>query len=364
MKPKKEQSNQEYLQHIDQMNKVQNELIGRLSQLSETTVTLQNQVNEKFTNQERQLSKTIEERLNNVTKNVHEGLEKSSQKTSHLMGDVLSRLAVIDAAQKNISTLSSQVVSLQDVLSNKQARGAFGETQLKDLVEAIMPPGSFSFQASVGKSNVGSSYRADCLINLPYPPGPVVIDAKFPLEFYHQYRDAKTELETQQALKAFGQSVLKHIQDISSKYIIPGETAESAFMFIPSEAVYSEIYASLPAVVEKSYRSKVFMVSPTTLWATLNTVRTVLKDVKMREQAGVLQKEIVKVLADVVRLNERVQKLQRHFELSFDDLKQIHISTDKITRKIHHIDKLQLNEDEQENVVNLAEGQKKPAQLS
>ncbi|MEE8273368.1 MAG: DNA recombination protein RmuC [Alphaproteobacteria bacterium] len=318
----------------------QHDLGGRLKHITETSAAAQAQLTERLHAQERLLAKTLEERLADISRRVGESLEKSSTQTHKTMSEVRERLAVIDAAQKNISELSGQVVSLQEVLSNRQARGAFGEVQLNDLVSNILPPSAYSFQTTLA-----GGQRADCLIALPNPPGPIAIDAKFPLESYHALRAARDDAAKTVAARAFRSDLLKHINDIAGKYIVPGETAESALMFLPSEAVYAELHANFADVVEKSYRARVWIVSPTTLWATLNTVRAVLKDVRMREQAGVIQTQVLALLEDVVRLDERVAKLQKHFEQTGEDVRQIRISTDKVTRKAERIEEIQLEDD-------------------
>lgn len=308
----------------------QKELSGRLAQMAETSAAAQATIN-----------KTLEERLDAVTKRLGDGLEQSTVRTQKTIGDIQSRLAVIDAAQKNLTELAGQVVGLQDILANKQARGAFGEVQLEDLVRNILPPSAYEFQATLANGK-----RADCLIKLPDPPGPIVVDAKFPLESYHARRAAQDDASKLAAGRAFGQDILKHIKDIAERYIVPGETAESALMFLPSEAVYAELHAEFPEVVERSYRARVWIVSPTTLWALLNTVRAVLKDVQMHEQAGIIQKEVLTMLSDVARLDDRVGKLQRHFDLTSEDIRQIRISTEKVTKRGERIEGLELGEDD------------------
>ena len=321
----------------DKLATNQGELAGRLTQLSETQVTNQNRLVDLMQSQERAVSKKLEERLADLGQRFGEGMEKSrvSQQTS--LGELKERLVRIDAAQKNIEELSSQVVGLQDILSNKQARGAFGEVQLTDLVKSIMPPNFYSFQATLSGGR-----RVDCLLNLPYPPGPIAIDAKFPLESYRLLVDAGSDRDKNQARKLLATDVLKHVSDISEKYIIPGETAESALLFLPSEAVYAELHANLPDVIERSWKSKVWVVSPTTLMATLNTIRAVLKDSQMREQAHVIQREIMILLQDIGRLDGRVGKLENHFRQAEDDLRQIRVSTEKITKRGNKIEEIEL----------------------
>lgn len=321
----------------DKLATNQGELAGRLTQLSETQITNQNRLIDLMQSQERAVSKKLEERLADLGQRFGEGMEKSrvSQQTS--LGELKERLVRIDAAQKNIEELSSQVVGLQDILSNKQARGAFGEVQLTDLVKSIMPPNFYSFQATLSGGR-----RVDCLLNLPYPPGPIAIDAKFPLESYRLLVDAGSDRDKNQARKLLATDVLKHVSDISEKYIIPGETAESALLFLPSEAVYAELHANLPDVIERSWKSKVWVVSPTTLMATLNTIRAVLKDSQMREQAHVIQREIMILLQDIGRLDGRVGKLENHFRQAEDDLRQIRVSTEKITKRGNKIEEIEL----------------------
>ncbi|MEE2980896.1 MAG: DNA recombination protein RmuC [Pseudomonadota bacterium] len=306
----------------------QNDLAGRLTAITETSTAAQSE-----------LTKTLNDRLDAVSKRLGDGLEASSEKTTKTMTDLRERLVRIDAAQKNIAELSGQVVSLQEVLSNKQARGAFGEIQLNDLITNILPPSAYQFQATLGNGT-----RCDCLLTLPNPPGAIAIDAKFPLESYHALRNADDEAAKTVAERAFHQAIVKHIDDISGKYIIPGETAESALMFLPSEAVYAELHATFGDVVEKSYRARVWIVSPTTLMATLNTVRAVLKDARMREQAGVIQRELLTLLKDVERLDDRVEKLQIHFEQATKDISQIRISTAKVTSRAERIEDIQLED--------------------
>ncbi len=285
------------------------------------------------------IGRTLNERLDQVSKRLGDSLAATSEKTTTSLGELQKRLALIDSAQKNIAELSSRVVDLQDVLANKQARGAFGEVQLNDIVRNALPPSAYEFQATLGNGR-----RVDCLIKMPNPPGPIAIDAKFPLESYHQLRQANDDTARTQAARGFTADLQKHIVDIAERYIVAGETAESALMFLPSEAVYAELHASFPAVVERSYRARVWIVSPTTLWATLNTVRAVLKDTRTREQAGVIQTQVHELMSDIVRLDTRVANLQRHFGQAEKDLREIDISAGKITQRAERIEALQLDD--------------------
>jgi DNA recombination protein RmuC len=288
------------------------------------------------------VERSLREQEQALSKVVHERLDRTEKATGQIVTDLRERLVRIDEAQKKIGDLSTQVVSLQEVLSNKQARGAFGEVQLNDLVQNTLPPQAYEFQCTLS-----SGVRADCLLKLPNPPGSIAIDAKFPLESYSALRavpagDGPALLVAQ---RAFQQAIRKHIGDIRDKYILPGETAESALMFLPSEAVYAELHANFTGLVEESYRARVWIVSPTTMMATLNTVRAVLKDVRMREQAGEIQKTVGLLMDDVRRLDERVDKLKTHFTQTEKDLRDIDVSADRITRRGQRILDVDLGEE-------------------
>ncbi len=303
-------------------------LTERLQALAEAHVTSQ-----------ATLTKLLEERLDKVSQRMGQSLTDTATKTAESLGKLNNRLSVIDQAQKNITELSGQVVSLQDILANKQARGAFGELQLSELVEAALPPSAFQFQATLGNGK-----RADCLIDLPNPPGPIVIDAKFPLESFYALRAADDNAAKAQAQRDFRIAIQKHVSDIADKYIVPGETAESALMFLPSEAIYAELHTSFADLVQKSYRARVWIVSPTTLMATLNTVRAVLKDARMRAQAHVIQQEVEKMAQDVGRLQKRVGNLRSHFGQANKDIDEIVTSADRIAKRADRIEHVQLED--------------------
>jgi DNA recombination protein RmuC len=314
---------------------------GRLDEIITATRANESATTERLAAQERTMRELLEARLKDVSKSVTDGILKSTDRTVDSMTQIQKRLAVIDEAQKNISELSTQMVGLQDILSNKQARGAFGEVQLNDLVSAVLPNSAYAFQATLSNGK-----RADCLLHLPNPPGSIVIDAKFPLESFQALANAKDEAEKKTASRAFATDVIKHINDIATKYILPGETAESALMFLPSESVYAEIHANFRDVVEKSHKARVWIVSPTTMMATLNTVRAVLKDVRMREQAHVIQKEVEILAQDVTRLDDRVTSLKRHFGQAEGDIRQIETSTSKITSRAERIAEIEMAEED------------------
>ena len=315
------------------------EITDRLDHAVKLQIDTMLKVLEGMQAQERHVRNALDERLTALQSQLGERLDKGQQETSKTVTDLRERLVRIDEAQKSINQLSSQVVSLNEVLSNKQARGAFGEVQLTDLVSAILPPSAFAMQASLS-----NGARVDCLLSLPQPPGPICIDAKFPLESYHALRAASDPAQQTIAERQFRQDVGKHISDIAGKYIIAGETAESALMFLPSEAVYAELHTNFLDVVDRSYRARVYIVSPTTLMATLNTVRAVLKDVRMREQAHLIQKEVGLLVGDVERLADRVGNLKKHFGQTTADIDKIVISTDKIASRGEKIQQVEMED--------------------
>lgn len=281
----------------------------------------------------------MEQRLAHVQNQMNENLHGSARRTAQSLGELQQRLHSIDKAQENITKLSSDVLSLQDILSNKQTRGAFGEIQLNDIVTKALPSDSYTLQATLSNGR-----RADCLIHLPNPPGPIVIDSKFPLEAYEALRNAKTEWDVNEAGKFMRLSVKRHIKDISDKYIIEGETADGALMFLPSEAVYAEIHANFPELVREGFAARVWIVSPTTCMATLNTMRAILKDARMREQAGAIRRELGLLYQDVDRLGQRVENLDRHFSQATKDLTEIKISADKAGKRARRLDNFDFEE--------------------
>ncbi len=286
----------------------------------------------------------MEERLAKVQLQMTENLSHSSRRTAQSLGDLQQRLTTIDKAQEKITKLSGDVLSLQDILSNKQTRGAFGEIQLTDIVSKALPSDGFKLQATLSNGK-----RADCLIKLPNPPGPIVIDSKFPLEAYEALRNGSSETEKSSAVRLFRTSVRKHIKDISEKYIIEGETADGAILFLPSEAVYAELHANFSDLVREGFSARVWIVSPTTCMATLNTMRAILKDARMREQAGAIRNELTLLYHDVDRLGVRVESLDRHFNQAAKDISDIKISADKAGRRAKRLDNFDFEEISNEN---------------
>ena len=296
-------------------------------------------VTEAQAKQQTSMLQLMEKRLADVQLQMNENLQGSAHRTAHSLGELQQRLTAIDKAQENITKLSGDVLSLQDILSNKQTRGAFGEIQLNDIVSKALPSDSYTLQATLSNGR-----RADCLIHLPNPPGPIVIDSKFPLEPYEALRNANTDWELNEAARQLRTAVKKHIKDISEKYIIEGETADGALMFLPSEAVYAELHANFSELVREGFSARVWIVSPTTCMATLNTMRAILKDARMREQAGAIRRELGLLYQDVDRLGTRVENLDRHFAQAAKDVTEIKISADKASKRARRLDNFDFEE--------------------
>jgi DNA recombination protein RmuC len=324
-----------------QLSNGQQQLSGGLTHVAEAQAAAQ-----------AKMLQLMEARLATVTQALTENMQGSAQRTARSLGELQQRLETIDKAQANIEKLSGNVLSLQDILSNKQTRGAFGEIQLNDIVLKALPPGSFTMQATLSNGR-----RADCLIHLPQPPGPIVVDAKFPLEAYEALRAAKSDREVTEAARALRTAVRAHLRAIAERYIVEGETADGALMFLPSEAVYAELHANFADVVREGFALKVWIVSPTTCMAVLNTMRAVLKDARMREQAGAIRKELALLYQDVDRLGTRVENLDRHFGQAAKDIEDIKISADKAGRRARRLDSFDFEElapDAPSNVMPLA----------
>ena len=320
-------------------------LKAQLEMLAQQSAASQSQMAEQLRNQEALLSKRLEHQLGTMSERLSQNLHKQTQSTHENLKSLAERLAVIDAASQQITTLTTQVSSLQNILSNKTERGAFGEVQLENLVRDVLPPNAYEFQHQLSNGK-----RADCVLRLPNPPGDIVIDAKFPLEAWQKLQEASNEADKALARKALGVAVKGHVRDIQEKYIIAGETAESACLFLPSEAVYAELHANMQAIIEDSYKARVWIVSPTTMMATLNTVRAILRDARMREQTALIQAEIIKLIEDVVRLDKRVDNLGRHFGQAQKDIEDIKTSTGKITRRGERIGEFDVIEDAPDKV--------------
>jgi DNA recombination protein RmuC len=303
----------------------QSEIAGRFSQAIESQSRSQTD-----------LQRAVAERLEALDSRVGENLKESAAKTAETLGGLQLRLELIDTAQKNLMDLSGQVVGLQQILSNKQARGAYGQGQMEAIVRDALPTGVFEFQATLSNKN-----RPDCLIRLPGSKTAIVIDSKFPLEAFELLKSAGSDTEKRAAEARVRADVGKHVKDIAEKYLIPGETQAPAIMFVPSESLYAELHDSFSDLIQKAQRAQIIVVSPNILMLAINTVQTVMKDARMREQASLIQKEVGLLLNDVRLLADRVGKLQTHLGQAEGDIKNILISTGKVAgraERIEHVD--------------------------
>ena len=304
----------------------QNEIAGRFSQAIESQAKSQSE-----------LQKSVAERLEALDKRLADNLKDTAAKTAETLGGLQTRLGVIDEAQKNLADLSGQVVSLQQILANKQSRGAWGQGQMEAIIRDALPVGTYEFQATLSNKN-----RPDCLIRLPGAQTCIVIDSKFPLEAFGVLKNAVGDVEKRQAEQRVRADVGKHVKDIAEKYIIAGETQSPAIMFVPSESLYAELHDSFSDVIQKAQRAQVIVVSPNILLLAINTVQTVMKDARMREQACHIQKEVGLMLNDVRLLSERVGKLQTHLGQADGDIKNILTSTGRVTSRAERIERVEL----------------------
>ncbi|WP_300060199.1 DNA recombination protein RmuC [uncultured Roseobacter sp.] len=331
-------------QHVQRLGQGQEQLRGGLQMVSDTQATAQAQVIQTVEARLATVQQQMQDRLADnalrsarslaeMQERMKETLHGSSKQTTTSLTQLQERLAAIDKAQDNITKLSGDVLSLQDILSNKQTRGAFGEIQLRDILSKALPADSYAWQPTLSNGK-----RADCMIHLPNPPGPIVIDSKFPLEAYEALRAAKTEPALKDAVAKMKVAVTKHIADISEKYILDGETADGALMFLPSEAVYAELHANFPELVRKGFDARVWIVSPTTCMATLNTMRAILKDARMREQAGAIRKTLKQLHRDVELVVTRVGKLDTHFRQAREDLDGIGTAAERAGKRAARLD--------------------------
>ena len=322
-------SQMEYLnQRVQVLGDGQQQLVGGLTHVSESQAA-----------QQSNMLKLMEARLTAVQEQMNVNLQTSSKNTALSLGELQQRLVTIDKAQDNIQKLSGSVLSLQDILSNKQTRGAFGEIQLQEIVSKALPSDAYTWQATLSNGK-----RADCLIHLPNPPGPIVIDSKFPLEAYEALRKATSDWDKNEAVKLMRVSVKSHIKAIADKYILDGETADGALMFLPSEAVYAELHSNFPELVREGFEAHVWIVSPTTCMATLNTMRAILKDARMREQAGAIRSALRHLHRDVELVVERVEKLNTHFGQARKDIEGISTAAERAGKRAHKLDNFDFEE--------------------
>jgi DNA recombination protein RmuC len=285
------------------------------------------------------LQRTLDERLEAVGQRVGVGLHEQSEKTSLSLGLLNERLAVIDAAQKNITSLSSEMVGLKDILNNKQSRGAFGQGRMEAIVKDGLHAAAYTFQATLS-----NGMRPDCVISLPDSALRLVIDAKFPLEAYSAIKNAEDELSRKSAESRLRGDMAKHVKDIAEKYLLSGETHETAILFVPSESIYAELHEYFDDIVQKAHRSRVILASPNVLMLLVQTMQALFKDVAMRDQAHVIKAEVAKLIEDVGRLKERASDLRRHFDMANGDLEKLNTSADRITKRGAKIESVDLDD--------------------
>jgi DNA recombination protein RmuC len=304
--------------------RAQTEMQGRIAMMTEV-----------FGSRQAEFSQAINQRIDGMTHHIGQSMAEQTRSTHENLRRLQERLAVIDTAQNNIQALARDVVSLQAILSNKQTRGAFGQSRMEAIIADGLPMGAYEFQATLS-----NGVRPDCLVRMPNGQPSLVIDAKFPLEAWNAIRDAGPE-----GIKAAGQQFRRdievHIRDISEKYLIRGETQDTAFMFVPSESIFAEIHENFESVVQRAHKARVVIVSPSLLMLSIQVIQAVLKDQRMREQAHLIQGEVIRLMADLVRLDERVHRLQQHFLAAQKDVEQIVTSSDKLARRGQKIEAME-----------------------
>jgi DNA recombination protein RmuC len=322
---------QELEQRVGELMRAQSDTSGRVHAMGEV-----------LAGRQAELSRSLNERLDNVTQRVGQSIEHTARHTVDSLRQLHERLAVIDSAHKNLTDLTTQVTTLRDVLANKQTRGAFGQARMEAIVQDGMPKGSFEFQYTLSNNK-----RPDCVVFLP-DQRPLAIDAKFPLESVTAFREAKSDEDRKVASQRVRIDLHRHVADIADKYLIPGETQEMALMFVPSESVYAEIHDGFDDVVQKAYRARVVLVSPSLLMLAIQVMQQILKDTRMREAADQVRTEVLHMADDLARLRDRVVKLQNHFGQANEDVRQILISADKIDRRASRIEELDFSPAEAE----------------
>jgi DNA recombination protein RmuC len=310
---------------MGELLKIQAEMQGRIAAMTEVFGARQSELNQTISQRLDGMSQRVSSTITEQTKSTHENLQRLQE-----------RLAVIDAAQNNIQTLAKDVVGLQAILSNKQTRGAFGQSRMETIVADGLPMGAYAFQQTLSNGS-----RPDCTIRMPNGAPPLVIDAKFPLEAWNAIRDAGSPEAGKIAGQQFRRDMEIHIRDISEKYLIQGETQDTAFLFVPSESIFAEIHEHFEPVVQKAHRARIVIVSPSLLMLSIQVIQAVLKDQRMRAQAHLIQGEVAILMDDLSRLDERVRKLQGHFAMAQKDIDMVVTSADKLTRRGARIEALE-----------------------
>ena len=302
----------------------QSEMQGRLGTIAEVFGSRQNELNE-----------SLQQRLDAMTSRIGQSMSEQQKATHENLSKLQERLAVIDTAQNNIQSLAGQVVELQSILSNKQTRGAFGQSRMETIIRDGLPHGAYDFQPTLSNGS-----RPDCIVHMPNDAPGLVIDAKFPLEGWNAIREAGEGPALQAAIRGFRNDLDVHIKAIASKYLLVGETQETAFLFVPSESIFADIHENHGMVIERAHKARVVIVSPSLLMLSVQVIQALLKDVRMREQAHLIQIEVMRLVEDVTRLDDRVRKLQTHFGQAAKDIDDILVSSGKVTRRGRKIEEL------------------------
>lgn len=308
--------------------KSQAEMQGRMQTMAEL-----------FGARQAELNKSIRDRLDGMTSHLGRSINEQTRSTHENLSKLQERLAVIDTAQNNIQSLAGQVVQLQAILANKQTRGAFGQSRMEAIIADGLPMGAYEFQATLS-----NGMRPDCLVRMPNGTASLVVDAKFPLESWNALKASETPEAKRHYEQLFRRDMEVHIRDIAAKYFISGETQDTAFLFVPSESIFAEIHENFEMIIQRAHRSRVVIVSPSLLMLSIQVIQSVLKDARMREQAHLIQGEVVRLMDDVSRLDERVRKLQTHFSQASRDIDDILISSSKVTRRGAKIEALELGD--------------------
>lgn len=327
------------------------EIKGRLTAMSEMAVRREteqarsldmrvDEISGRLTDRVDALARRMAESLDTVSSRLGDNLAEAGRRTTESLSNLNERLAVIAEARQSLATLSSEVTSLTGVLADKQARGAFGQLRMETIIRDALPAGTYEFQPTLSNGK-----RPDCVIRLPNTPAALVIDSKFPLEGFEALRTARTPDEAKTARDTIRASVGKHVDDIAGKYLIPGETQDTALMFVPSESVYGDLHEHFADLVQRAHRARVVIVAPNVLMLAVQTVQAVIKDAKMRDQAGLIQREVGLLLSDVARLVERVAELERHFGLSAKALEKVSTSASRISGRGERLTALDLEDE-------------------
>ncbi|MET0347984.1 MAG: DNA recombination protein RmuC [Methyloceanibacter sp.] len=310
------------------------ELKGRLQSFAEISVARQGDI-----------ARAVNERLDRMTQRVGTDLNETSRKTHESIAKLNERLAVIDTAQRNLTELSNNMVSLQEILANKQARGAFGQLRMETIVKDGLPKGAYTFQATLSNGK-----RPDCLLHMPNTQASLVIDAKFPLEGFEAFRAARRDEEKKEAARRVRVDVTRHVDAMTERYFIAGETQDTAILFVPSEAIYADLCEHFTDLVQKAHRSRIVICAPNMLMLAVQTMQAILKDVQMREQAHLIQREVTRLMDDMGRFRERVLDLQRHFGQANQDIEKILTSSDKIVQRGRKIETLEFEDSAQSTI--------------